>query len=136
MIGGPLSAYWVMASISKAAVRIGTFPLLFQCIFAISVISVTFWLPETPCWLMWHDPTPNRPPKLRGISTDYHRVQHEHVEILDAIALGEEEGSWSDRFRGHGIRRLKLTVTPSRPWVSMLSHAMHQRYINMPHSLP
>ncbi|KAH0825910.1 putative sugar transporter [Lanmaoa asiatica] len=83
--------------------------LLFQCVFAIYVIAVTLWLPETPRWLMQHDRTPDRVTmvlaKLRGVSSDHPVVQHERAEILNAIALeAKEKGSWSNLFKDHGIR--------------------------------
>ncbi|KAG8214247.1 putative sugar transporter STL1 [Butyriboletus roseoflavus] len=110
MLGGLMLAYWINYGFyfhsSSAQWR---FPLLFQCIFAIYVIAVTFWLPETPRWLMQHDPTPDRGTtvlaKLRGVSSDHPAVQHERAEILDAISLeAKEKGSWSDLFKDHGIR--------------------------------
>ncbi|KAF8436605.1 major facilitator superfamily domain-containing protein [Boletus edulis BED1] len=110
MPGGLMLAYWMNYGFyfhsSSAQWR---FPLLFQCIFAIYVIAVTLWLPETPRWLMRHDATPDRGTtvlaKLRGVSSDHPVVQQERTEILDAIAIeAKEESSWSDLFKDHGIR--------------------------------
>ena len=110
MLGGIVLAYWMNYGFyfhsSSAQWR---FPLLFQCVFAIYVIVATLWLPETPRWLMQHDPTPDRGAtvlaNLRGVSSDHPVVQRERAEILDAIALeAKEEGSWSDLFKDHGIR--------------------------------
>ncbi|KAG8214220.1 general substrate transporter [Butyriboletus roseoflavus] len=110
MLGGLMLGYWINYGFyfhsSSAQWR---FPLLFQCIFAIYVIAVTLWLPETPRWLMQHDPTPDQGTtflaKLRGVSSDHPAVQHERAEILDAISLeAKEEGSWSDLFKAHGIQ--------------------------------
>jgi hypothetical protein len=66
------------------------FPLLFQIIFAVYIILVTIWLPETPRWLMFHEASPDRGTlvlsKLRDRPIDHPVVQKEKDEILAAIA--------------------------------------------------
>ncbi|KAF8134252.1 general substrate transporter [Boletus edulis] len=110
LLGGLALAYWVDYGFYFRSGSVQwRFPLLFQCIFAIYVIVVTLWLPETPRWLMRHDPTPDRGTtvlaKLRGVSPDHPVVQRERAEILEAVALGaKEEGSWTDLFKDHGVR--------------------------------
>jgi len=110
MLGGLMLAYWMNYGFYFHSSSVQwRFPLLFQCIFAIYVIAVTLWLPETPRWLMQHDPTPERGTavlaKLRGLTSDNPVVQHERTEILNAIALeAKEEGTWMDLFKDHGIQ--------------------------------
>lgn len=110
MLGGIVLAYWMNYGFyfhaSSAQWR---FPLLFQCVFAVYVVAITLWLPETPRWLIRHDPTPDRGTavlaKLRGVSPDHPMVQQERAEILDAISIeSKEKNTWSDLFKDHGIR--------------------------------
>jgi hypothetical protein len=88
------------------------FPLLFQIIFAVYIILVTIWLPETPRWLMFHEASPDRGTlvlsKLRDRPIDHPVVQKEKDEILAAIALESgEEGTWMDLFRNGGTGNCK-----------------------------
>ena len=124
------------------------FPLLFQSVFAIYVVAVTLWLPETPRWLMQHEPTPDRGTivlaKLRGVSADHPVVQHERAEILDAISLeSQEKGAWSDLFKDHGIqgnKRFYLAVAlqflqemSGNVYNNMQSHGVQIRPIRHQH---
>jgi hypothetical protein len=84
------------------------FPLLFQLIFAVYIVIVTPFLPDTPRWLMRHDPSPDRGivvlTKLRNRPPDHEDVRIEAGEIQEAIAIeAKEEGSWMDLFRDNGI---------------------------------
>lgn len=80
------------------------FPLAIQIVFALYMLAVTPWLPETPRWLILHEETPDRGllvlSKLRNKDMDDPTVQKEKDEIVRAVALeAEAEGSWSDLFR-------------------------------------
>lgn len=82
------------------------FPLLFQIIFAVYILVVTPFLPDTPRWLMWHEQSPHRGSlvlsKLRNRPVDDLTVRMERDNILAAIELErKEEGSWKDLF-SHG----------------------------------
>ena len=84
------------------------FPLLFQCIFAIYIIALTTFLPETPRWLMRHDGDDIRGllvlAKLRNKEPTDPSVQNEKNEIMDAINIeAKEEGGWMDLFRDGGV---------------------------------
>jgi MFS family permease len=108
MLGGLMLAYWINYGFyfvhSSAQWR---FPLAFQLVFAIYIIAVAPSLPDTPRWLMRH-----RSPaeglavlaRLRGRDENDRLVQMEKDDIMEAIAIEEEEeGSWGDLFRGNGI---------------------------------
>ncbi|KAH9926349.1 general substrate transporter [Amylocystis lapponica] len=109
MLGGLMLAYWINYGLffyhSSLQWR---FPLLFQIVFAVYVIAVTAFLPESPRWLMGHDATPARGElvlaKLRKLPMEHAVVQKEKTEIMDALALeSKEEGSWGDLFKDNGI---------------------------------
>lgn len=83
------------------------FPLLFQMVFAVYIIAVTVFLPDTPRWLMWHESSPDRGvvvlSRLRNRPVDDPVVQTEKEDILTAIRLeSQEEGTWTDLFRDGG----------------------------------
>lgn len=119
MLGGMTLAYWMNYGWyfhSNAAQW--RFPLLFQCVFCVYVILVTPWLPETPRWLIRHDPSPDRGievlAKLRNLPKDHEVVVREVKEIMVAIELEcKEEGSWFDLFKDNGVmgnRRVYLAL--------------------------
>ncbi|KZT67898.1 hypothetical protein DAEQUDRAFT_672534 [Daedalea quercina L-15889] len=109
MIGGIVLTYWVNYAFYFYSGPVQwRFPLLFQSIFAIYVIFITMFMPETPRWLIRHDPTPERGievlAKLRGLPKDHPVVLQEAQEIIEAIEIErDEEGSWLDLFKDHGI---------------------------------
>jgi sugar porter (SP) family MFS transporter len=109
MLFGLMLAYWVNYGMyfhkSGAQWR---FPLLFQLVFAVYIVVVTPWLPETPRWLMRHEESPERGQlvlsKLRNKPIDDPIVMSEGNDILEAIQIeAQEEGSWADLFRSNGI---------------------------------
>ncbi|KAI0942746.1 hypothetical protein AcW1_003295 [Taiwanofungus camphoratus] len=109
MLGGLMLAYWINYGFyfHHSSVQ-WRFPLLFQCVFAVYIIIVTAFLPDSPRWLLRHDATPDRGTlvlaKLRNLPMDHPIVQREKKEILDAIELeAKEEGTWMDLFRDNGI---------------------------------
>ncbi|KAL6306483.1 general substrate transporter [Sparassis latifolia] len=109
MLGGLMLAYWINYGFyfHHSGVQ-WRFPLLFQCVFAIYIILVTIFLPDSPRWLIRHDDTPERGEivlaKLRNLPTDHPIVQREKAEIVEAIELeSKEEGSWGDLFKDNGI---------------------------------
>jgi len=109
MLFGLMLAYWINYAFyfHKSDVQ-WRFPLLFQLVFAIYILALTPFLPDTPRWLMRHESTPDRGivvlSKLRNRSVDDVTVQAEANEILEAIRIeAQEEGSWSDLFRSNGI---------------------------------
>ena len=84
------------------------FPLLFQLVFAVYIMIVTPFLPDTPRWLIRHEDSPERGldvlSKLRNRPRDDPAVRQEADEILEAIRIeAKEEGTWSDLFRSNGI---------------------------------
>ena len=108
MLGGLMLAYWINYGFyfihSSAQWR---FPLAFQLVFAIYIMVVAPWLPDTPRWLMRHRDTAQGLAvlaKLRGRDEKDELVQMEKEEILEAIAIeSKEEGSWADLFKSNGI---------------------------------
>jgi MFS family permease len=108
MLGGLMLAYWINYGFffihSSAQWR---FPLAFQLVFAIYIIVVAPWLPDTPRWLMRHR-TPAEGlavlAKLRGRAENDESVQMEKNDIMEAINIeAKEEGSWADLFHDGGI---------------------------------
>lgn len=88
------------------------FPLLFQLIFAVYIVLVTPFLPDTPRWLMRHEGSPDNGmlvlSKLRNKPMNDPDVREEGQEILEAIQIeSQEEGSWMDLFKSGGIQANK-----------------------------
>ncbi|KAJ5757893.1 uncharacterized protein N7511_006587 [Penicillium nucicola] len=108
MLFGLMLAYWVNYGLyfHPGAIQ-WRFPILFQAVFAVYILAVAPFLPDTPRWLMLHDATPDRGicilSRLRKKSTDDPMVQKEKDEILAAINIeAEEEGSWKSLFLDGG----------------------------------
>ncbi|OZJ02831.1 hypothetical protein BZG36_04352 [Bifiguratus adelaidae] len=109
MLFGLMLAYWINYGFyflsGDAQWR---FPLLFQLVFAVYILALTPFLPDTPRWLMRHEQSPERGlavlSKLRNKAEDHPDVKQEASDILDAIRLeAKEEGTWGDLFRSNGI---------------------------------
>lgn len=109
MLFGLMLAYWINYGVyfqnSDFQWR---FPLLFQCIFAVYIIALTVFLPDTPRWLMKHDGTADRGlvvlSRLRDLDPSDAMVQREKEEIMEAITIeSQEEGTWGDLFKDAGI---------------------------------
>ena len=90
------------------------FPLAFQTVFAIYIVIVTAFLPDTPRWLMRHDGvhSPERAlavlARLRNKTPDEAEVLGEAEAIKHAVKLeAATEGSWSDLFRSNGMQAHK-----------------------------
>ena len=108
MLLGLLIAYWINYGLVFTNTSFQwRFPLAFQAVFALYVIILTPFLPDTPRWYMRHDGNPNRGAQvladLRGLPVSHPTVQHEKKEILEAIAI-EQQGRWSDLFKDGGVR--------------------------------
>ncbi|KAF7862561.1 hypothetical protein EAF04_007434 [Stromatinia cepivora] len=113
MLFGLMLAYWINYGVyfRKSELQ-WRFPLLFQCVFAVYILVVTVWLPDTPRWLIRHDGNEDRGllvlAGLRGVGIDDVGVQKEKEEIMGAIMIEEkEEGTWGDLFRDNGIQANK-----------------------------
>lgn len=109
MLFGLMLAYWINYGVyfHKSDFQ-WRFPLLFQAVFAIYILAITPWLPDTPRWLMRQDGNDERGlvvlTKLRGLEAENEIVQREKDEIMEAITIeSKEEGTWGDLFRGNGI---------------------------------
>jgi MFS family permease len=105
---GLMLAYWINYGFyfHEGSIQ-WRFPLLFQIVFAVYVIVITAFLPDTPRWLMLHESTPDRGllvlSRLRSRPISDPVVQKEKEEILAAINLEtNEEGTWMDLFRDGG----------------------------------
>jgi MFS family permease len=113
MLFGLMLAYWINYGVFfvQSAFQ-WRFPLLFQCVFAIYILVLTIWLPDTPRWLMRRDGNEDRGlvvlGRLRGLGAESEIVQKEKDEIMEAIAIEEkEEGTWGDLFKDNGIKAHK-----------------------------
>lgn len=110
MLFGLMIAYWINYGFYFHSGPVQwRFPLLFQIIFAVYIIVVTAFLPDTPRWLMWHRPSNSEGPivlsRLRNRPIDDSLVVGEKNEILEAIRIeSQEEGTWMDLFRDGGTR--------------------------------
>jgi len=109
MLFGLMLAYWINYGVFfRHSDFQWRFPLLFQCVFALYILVVTVWLPDTPRWLMRHDGNEDRGvlvlAALRGVDKGNELVQKEKEDIMQAIAIeSKEEGTWGDLFRSNGI---------------------------------
>lgn len=109
MLGGLMLAYWINYGMSFHSGSVQwRFPLLFQCVFAVYIMAVAVWLPESPRWLAAHHPETDQAlevlSRLRNSKTDDIEVQAEMKGITDAIHIdAKEEGSWADLFKSNGI---------------------------------
>ena len=108
MLFGLMLAYWVNYGFYFHLGPVQwRFPILFQAVFAIYILAVVPFLPDTPRWLMLHEATPEKGTyvlsKLRDKAIDDQMVQKEKNEILSAINIeAEEEGSWKSLFSDGG----------------------------------
>lgn len=109
MLFGLMLAYWINYGVYfRNSDFQWRFPLLFQCVFAVYILVVAVWLPDTPRWLIKHDGNEERGllvlARLRGMDQENRVVQREKDDILQAIAIeSKEEGTWGDLFRNNGI---------------------------------
>ncbi|KAJ5353597.1 hypothetical protein N7541_006161 [Penicillium brevicompactum] len=108
MLFGLMLAYWMNYAFyfHPGAVQ-WRFPILFQAVFAIYILVIAPFLPDTPRWLMLHESTPERGEivlsKLRSKPIDHVNVRKERDEILAAINVeAEQEGSWKSLFSDGG----------------------------------
>jgi Sugar (and other) transporter len=77
-------------------------------VFAVYILVLTVWSPDTPRWLMRRDGGSGRGlivlAKLRDLEPSHARIQREKYDIMEVIAIeSKEEGTWGDLFRGSGI---------------------------------
>lgn len=113
MLGGLMLAYWINYGFYFHSGSVQwRFPLAFQCVFAVYILCVTVWLPDTPRWLIRHAQTPEEGTdvlaRLRGKAVEDRVVQREKDAILAAIMLeSKEEGTWGDLFRSNGLHANK-----------------------------
>lgn len=119
MVFGLMLAYWINYGMYFYSGDVQwRFPLLFQCVFAVYILALTIFLPDTPRWLMRHDGNVDRGllvlSRLRGVDIDHVIVQREKDDIMEAISIeAQEEGSWGDLFKDNGIaahKRFYLAV--------------------------
>lgn len=119
LLVGILISYWINYGLYFASGPLQwRFPLLFQVVFAIYIMIITPWLPDTPRWLMFHEQNSDRGlvvlSKLRNKPRNHPEVVKEQEEIQNAVALeSEAEGSWMDLFRDNGCaghKRFALAV--------------------------
>jgi MFS family permease len=114
MLFGLMLAYWINYAVYfRSGGFQWRFPLLFQCVFAVYIVCVTVWLPDTPRWLMKRDGVEGQGitilARLRGLDRNHEAVQKEKNEIMHAIAIeSKEEGAWKDLFTNGGIAANKM----------------------------
>lgn len=108
MLFGLMLSYWINYAFYFHPGQVQwRFPIAFQAVFALYILIITPFLPDTPRWLMLHDTSPARGTgvlaKLRGKPEDDPIVQKEKSDIMSAINIeSEEEGSWRALFMDGG----------------------------------
>jgi sugar porter (SP) family MFS transporter len=92
-------------------------PVGLQCVFALYVVIVGIWVPDTPRWLVKNGRKIEGHlvlARLRGKEVDDAEVEKEVADIERAIQMeGKVQGSWGDLFRSDGIstdKRFYLAV--------------------------
>ncbi|GAM39176.1 hypothetical protein TCE0_034f10505 [Talaromyces pinophilus] len=108
LIVGIVVAYWIDYGCSLYTNEFQwRFPIAFQIVFAIMLIIMCFFLPESPRWLASHGREQEALEivcLLRDGSSEDENIRAEMAEIKDAIALEEEAaGGWKDCFRDGGV---------------------------------
>lgn len=111
-------AYWVdYAFYFRPGEMQWRFPVGLQCVFALYVVAVGMWLPDTPRWLMRNGRQARGRivlARLRGREVDDAEVSKEMQEIEEAIRTESRSlGTWSDLFRDNGVmadKRFYLAV--------------------------
>ena len=81
--------------------------LSLQLVLVAYIFAVVPFLPDTPRWLMLHRSTDQGLAvlaRLRGKEEADSEVQQEKEDILEALRIEQEEqGTWADLFKDHGI---------------------------------
>ncbi|KAK9434003.1 general substrate transporter [Lipomyces doorenjongii] len=108
MLLGLIIATWLVYGVSFYSSSIQwRLPCAFQCVFAIIVLCLIPFLPESPRYLAATGQSERAShvlAALRGHPEDHPEVMFELQEIRYAIAVeSQEAGSWSDVFKDHGI---------------------------------
>ena len=148
LLFGLMLAYWINYGFYFYTSSVQwRFPLCFQLLFAIYILIVTPFLPDTPRWLMRHE----QPEKgvavlarLRGRHEDDEKVQKEKNEIMEAILIeAKEEGTWGDLFRDNGIaanKRFYLALgvqfMQQMSGINIVSQANVPCYLSIPKLTP
>lgn len=109
MLLGIVISYWVNYGLYFCHGSVQwRFPLCLQLVFAVYCMVATFFLPDSPRWLMWNKSSPEAGvavlAALRDRPADDPIVCAERDEILSAVQReSEEEGSWMDLLRDGGV---------------------------------
>jgi sugar porter (SP) family MFS transporter len=109
MLVGLGLAYWVDYSFYfRSGETQWRVPLGMQCVFALYVLVVGVWLPDTPRWLMRRGRKARGRlvlARLRGRAVDDLEVKSEADEIEAAIQTESKcLGGWKDLFKDNGVR--------------------------------
>lgn len=109
MLLGIVISYWVNYGLYFCHGSVQwRFPLCLQLVFAVYCMVATFFLPDSPRWLMWNKSSPEAGVTVlaafRDRPADDPIVCAERDEILSAVQReSEEEGSWMDLLRDGGV---------------------------------
>lgn len=109
MLAGLGLAYWVdYAFYFRPGEMQWRVPVGMQCAFALYVLAVGMWLPDTPRWLMRSGRKARGRvvlARLRGREVDDPEVKREVDEIEEALRRESGcMGTWSDLFKDDGVR--------------------------------
>jgi sugar porter (SP) family MFS transporter len=112
MLVGLGLAYWVdYAFYFRPGEMQWRFPVGLQCVFALYVLVVGVWLPDTPRWLMRNGRKAEGRvvlAQLMGMEVGDAEVKREVHEIEEAIRTESGSlGTWSDLFRDNRVRANK-----------------------------
>jgi len=101
---GTMIAYWIDYGASYGPSDLTwRFPIAFQVVFGIILIVGTWFLPESPRWLLMrdrHDDGIDVIAALSGLETTSPDVQLQHSLIMDSIKASSQGGSFSTLFTG------------------------------------
>jgi sugar porter (SP) family MFS transporter len=93
---GTMIAYWIDYGASYGPPNLTwRFPIAFQCVFGVVLIVGTYFLPESPRWLLTkdrHEDGIDVIAALNGLETNDPEVQLQHALIMDGIKASGHSG--------------------------------------------
>ncbi|KAK9427196.1 general substrate transporter [Lipomyces doorenjongii] len=107
---GIVIAYWLDFGMSSLDSEVSwRFPTVFQIIFLLAILYLTFMVPESPRWLTSHDMGDDARKviaALKGTDIDHPEVIGQFNDIKETVIMemAEGAGSWSDFYKTDGLQ--------------------------------